>query len=166
MKISEYYEAIKARSLQQHKVSAGRKITAAKTSIITIISLVATLSLCACQNDQLALNNNTIVATDSAYETLCEYGIEIYDSNTNTYVSNSVDDYRKIKDLNESDLLGYYELLGMDESEKVVQALGYASWDDFLLKNNYVKASGEPDFGTWKRTEQEKIGKESEGYHK
>lgn len=54
----------------------------------------------------------------------------------------------------------------MDESEKVVQALGYESWNDFLIKNNYVNKNGKPDFNKWKRTMQENIGKESEGYHK
>ena len=167
MNIQELYSKIKEKSLimQKNRLKPYKK-TITKQSLITILALASTISLCACQTDQLTLNNNTSIVKDQAYETWYEYGIKVYDSKAEEYVSNSVEDYKRIENLSEDDLLGYYALLGMNESEKVVQALGYEGWDDFLIKNNYVNEQGKPDFSKWKRTMQENIGKESEGYHK
>ena len=62
----------------------------------------------------------------------------------------TVDDYKNMKYLSENDLIGYYNVLGEEESEKVVQALGYDGWDDYLTKNNYLR-DGKPSFIEWER---------------
>lgn len=56
--------------------------------------------------------------------------------------------------------MGFYKVLRLEESEKVVQALGYANWNDFLIKNGYVNKEGKPEMGLWTRSEYIKYGKQ------
>ena len=166
MNIQELYNKTQENSLKNSKIikkTTKKQIT--KQMIIAIITISSALSMCACQSNDMYLNYNTTLERDEAYQTLTEYGIQVYNENDD-YVSHSVEDYKKIEGLNEVDLLGYYSLLGMNESEKVVQALGYENWNDFLIKNNYVNENGKPDIYKWKRAMQENNEKESEGYHK
>ena len=47
-------------------------------------------------------------------------------------------------------ILGYYWLLGKDETEKVLQANGYLGWNDYLIRCGATTIKGKPSFSIWK----------------
>ena len=87
---------------------------------------------------------------DFIYEDLEKYGILGKENVT-------PEDYRRIEGLNEEQLIYYYSTYGKDASEKVVQALGYEEWDEFLQKKGYINQKGEPDISEWVYEEYQKI---------
>lgn len=73
-------------------------------------------------------------------------------------------DYSKIEDLSEKDLFGMLAYLGKEESEKVVQALGYTGWDNYLSMNGYFDESGNPSITVFRNmTESELVEEYREG---
>ena len=73
--------------------------------------------------------------------------------------NSTVEDYKKIKELSEDDLIVLCFSLGTKECEKIVQAFGYENWDEFLIQNNYTNIKGKPDFTQWQVSEYRKINK-------
>lgn len=63
--------------------------------------------------------------------------------------SNRIEDYRKIKELNNKTLIGFHAMLSNKEFEKVVKAMGYDSFDDFLIENDYLDQNGQPSWTVW-----------------
>src|SRR5574344_1471083 len=58
-------------------------------------------------------------------------------------------DYTKLEGLSEDDLYGFSCYLGYNEAEKVVQALGYKSWDNYFAMKGYVDKEGKPSREVW-----------------
>ena len=77
-------------------------------------------------------------------------GIQCYDENGNL-IPKTVEDYRKLYYLSEENLIGYYRMLHEDkaETEKLVCALGYESWNDFLTQKGHLNSEGEADVRVW-----------------
>ncbi len=46
--------------------------------------------------------------------------------------------------------LGYYWLLGKDETEKVLRANGFLGWNDYLIRCGCTTSNGKPSFSKWK----------------
>lgn len=153
MKINDLYGKCKKLSIiDSVNILKFNKKTISKKSLIAILTIVTSISFCACNKNDIGMNNYSLNNVTEAQQVLEDNNIDYYNYETGEYVSNSVDDYKKIKDLSDENLIGYYELLGKNESEKVVKALGYASWDDYLIKNNYVDDYGNPDLYGWRET--------------
>lgn len=66
-------------------------------------------------------------------------------------------DYSKIKGLSENDLYGMYNYLGYEESEEVVRALGYDSWENYLSMKGYFDSNGKPSIYVWKNYEESRL---------
>ena len=75
---------------------------------------------------------------------LLNAGIKYRDSDGKVIV-NDVETYKKIYNIIEEELIGYYSLLGQEESGKILQILGYEGWDDYLIQNGFVDENNEPD---------------------
>lgn len=69
-------------------------------------------------------------------------------------------DYSKIENLSEDDLYGMFKYLGTSESEKVVQALGYTGWDNYLSMNGYFNVDGEPSIIVYDNMMESKLVRE------
>lgn len=133
-----------------------------------LMALTMSLSLTACSKDKNISKNNE---SESSYEEITDY-----DSKTiSAYVSskiyradaqlklanirycdeygriltNDLDTYKNIQDLNEDDLIGYYKVLGQEESNKILNLLGYSGWNDYLIKHGFVDKNGQPDIKIW-----------------
>lgn len=154
MNIVEIYNNCKQKSINKdvNKLKINKqKIT--KNSLIAIITIATSMSFCACSNkNDIAMHNYTLTNILEAQQTLEDNNLMYYDSETGENIGHSIEEYKQIKDLNDDNLLGYYELLGKDETEKIIKALGYSDWDDYLIKNNYTDSSGNPDFDKWEQT--------------
>lgn len=66
-------------------------------------------------------------------------------------------DYSKIKGLDETDLYGFYQYCGYNESEEVVRALGYESWENYLSMKGYVDKHGQPSVAVWENYEEARL---------
>lgn len=64
-------------------------------------------------------------------------------------LSNDVETYRSIKNLNEDDLIGYYLVLGEKESNKIINVLGYENWNNYLTEKGFINENGEIDIKMW-----------------
>lgn len=76
----------------------------------------------------------------------------LIDNNLNTGPSENGDwcnDYSKIKGLSEDDIYGFYHYCGYEETEEVLKALGYTSWDNYLSRNGYFVREVVPSVEVW-----------------
>lgn len=146
-----YNDAI-AKSINQKKEKLIlNKKHISKQSLIIMLTLTSTISLVSCNPNinQLAVNNYNSIYISEAQQELEKYNIKYYDESTGMLINHSIEEYAQIKTLNENTLIGYYELLGYDECEKIVQALGYNNWNDYLLQKNFIDKNGNPDIKKW-----------------
>lgn len=58
-------------------------------------------------------------------------------------------DYSKVKGLSEDDIYGFYHYFGYEETEEVIKALGYTSWDNYLSVNGYFVREVIPSVEVW-----------------
>ena len=92
---------------------------------------------------------------------LLNAGIKYRDSDGKVIV-NDVETYKKIYNIIEEELIGYYSLLGQEESGKILQILGYEGWDDYLIQNGFVDENNEPDIKLWENSVYEQLQTEYE----
>ena len=92
---------------------------------------------------------------------LLNAGIKYRDSDGKAIV-NDVETYKKIYNIIEEELIGYYSLLGQEESGKILQILGYEGWDDYLIQNGFVDENNEPDIKMWENSVYEQLQTEYE----
>lgn len=130
-----------------------KKIT--KNFFILLTIMFLSISLCACNTNKYSqsviksyLHSKSISAMEVLRANDCLGEDEqILTLDVETYQKLLNEDIR----IYESDLIGYYELLGEKESEKIVIALGYEGWNDYLIKHNYL-VKGEPSIELWKQS--------------
>lgn len=148
-------EICKSNSIGKDKVTklkyTKRKIAAAVlTAAIASFSVVG---LTGCSTADIfapqEISQQLSVYETMAYNEMTYYNIPYY-SSTGEEINNDVSDYKKIENLSEENLIGYYYALGEKECEKVVQALGYNDWNDFLIKNHCYDENGNPSIEAWK----------------
>ena len=73
-------------------------------------------------------------------------------------------DYSKVKGLSEDDLYGFYYYCGYEETEEVIKALGYTSWDNYLSRNGYFVREVIPSLEVWENhVEYELVTERKEG---
>ena len=61
------------------------------------------------------------------------------------YANNSVEQYQSIAEfLNKENMQLYRDALGITEAHKICSVLGYADFNDFLIKNGFVDEQGKP----------------------
>ena len=61
------------------------------------------------------------------------------------YANNSVEQYQSIAEfLNKENMQLYRDALGITEVHKICSVLGYADFNDFLIKNGFVDEQGKP----------------------
>lgn len=92
---------------------------------------------------------------------LLNAGIKYRDSDGKVIV-NDLETYKKIYNIIEEELIGYYGLLGQEESGKILQILGYEGWDDYLIQNGFVNENNEPDIKMWENSVYEQLQTEYE----
>ncbi len=158
----ELMEQIKAKSIGKDKKdilkTSIREMSKKAAAGIAALLMVVTLASCKKDGiDYMALRNYMPTYTQLASSTLIYYHLDCFDYDTKEYIKHSVEDYKRIESLNEINLIGYYRLLGYEECEKVVQALGYEGWDDFLTKKNCFDKEGKPSIEEWERQTEEYI---------
>lgn len=83
-------------------------------------------------------------------------GIKYRDSD-GTVIVNDVETYKKLYNIIEEELIGYYCLLGQEESSKILQILGYEGWDDYLVQNGFINENNEPDIKMWENSVYEQL---------
>ena len=99
--------------------------------------------------------------TSAANTDLINTGIDPFDEDGNK-IEHTVEEYKKLYYLSEDTLIGYYRMLheDKDETEKLVCALGYESWEDFLTQKGHLNDEGEPDIKVWRESEYVRLQKE------
>lgn len=160
------------------KLSGIKRKTALVTSIVSLTLVFSTI--CGCIKDNNYNNNNMnnynviettrnydydyneIVVNDLMKEISSDVRFKMVLSDVDmseNYENNTVEDYKKVMDLEKEDLIGFYYLTSMSdiETEKVIQALGYEDWNDFLIKNNYVDQENKPNKAVWRNDEKQRI---------
>ena len=168
----EDIEKIKNNSIGTEKKSklVKYKKIIKKSILLSMITLLLIVCVCICKNNFINLNIEQEESISSTYEKLDYNEIGTYILYTNDFIFEDLEkygilgkenvtpeDYKRIEGLNEDQLIYYYITYGKDASEKVVQALGYQEWDDFLQKNEHVNEKGEPDIAEWVYEEYQKI---------
>ncbi len=71
----------------------------------------------------------------------------------------TANDYRKIEELNESHIYGFYILADEQTTDEVCKALGYRDLADYLKQAGYADKHGLPDIIRWKNAERARIAK-------
>lgn len=71
--------------------------------------------------------------------------------------------YCQIKDLSEQDLYGFVKYCGYAEAEKVLGALGYESWNNYLSMKGYFDKDGKPSRLVWENYEETRLINEEKG---
>ena len=66
-------------------------------------------------------------------------------------------DYSTIEGLSEKDIYGFLQYCGYDETEKVIQTLGYDSWHNYLARKGYMGADGRPSIKVWENYAEYKL---------
>lgn len=162
-----------------------------KKAMTAMLITALSLSLCACNNKKqtievpnvdtnivVQIDRDDISATDYDFDYKTISGIKsdkiakaraqlkianiIYCDEYGRILSNDVEVYKSLKDLDESDLIGYYSILKKNESEKIIIALGYEGWDDYLIQYGYVDEDGKPQIEMWEYSVYENMQKEME----
>lgn len=168
-----------------------------KLTLVSLILIFLSSGLVGCNQNDYSYNNSnsnklttsytTVVSNDSInnefgeYETLKYQRIRLYELldsykmddysivNLRRNYNYGVEDYKNIKELDESYLYMFYVDTTLDNVQTVCQALGYENLDDFMIKNEYVNKEGKPDVNVWHRKNKENINKlmkEEYGYNK
>lgn len=75
-----------------------------------------------------------------------------YRTDDGKVLNNDIETYKKIYNITEDELIGYYMLLGREESDKILQILGYEGWDDYLTQSGFVNVENEPDIKMWENS--------------
>ena len=144
MNIENIYENSKRNSIGKDKkqklIKKVKKISTAM--LVSLIAITSGVSLTACQDPNYTTKMVSLYIFD-AQEIFEKYGLDY----GKKY---SVEDYMKIPDINDNNLIGFYEMRGREECEKIAQALGYDGIDDYLVKNGYVNSNGEPSIKKWR----------------
>lgn len=119
-----------------------------------IVAVVTTTALCAtgCAKFNEKYGYSKQLANDYNREFKYEAKDIMEKYNLDPTASHTVIEYAVlVPELSEENISGFYQLLGQEESEKLVQLLGYSDWNDYLIKHNYVDNNGNPSFDKWKR---------------
>ena len=167
---NELIDNVKNNSICSNKEKfTVRKKTIKKSLFMLSMAVIITLTATACVGQKSnSVNQNTNSTNSiSISETSdqipdVDLDFDLYIASINKrvdqylYINNmdytnreyTVEEYKSMKYLSEDDLIGYYNILGVKESEKVVQALGYKDWNDYLISNGYIK-DGQPSFDEW-----------------
>lgn len=162
-------------------IKGTKKIS--KKALTLLVALVMATSLTACSSYQIIQNedgNTGIVysqeyidyhegvssstgITDRVKEILENYGIS-----PSKLADNDISIYEQIFEISESDLIGYYRLLGESECEKILKVLGYQGWEDYLSVKGYFDENGEPSIAIWEYETYIALGQQVElgGYTK
>ena len=76
---------------------------------------------------------------------------------------NWCNDYSSVEGLSKDDIYGFYHYCGYAETEKVLRELGYASWNNFLVREGYYDESGAPSLEVWENyAEADLVGEQRE----
>ncbi|MBR6690249.1 MAG: hypothetical protein IKL65_02845 [Bacilli bacterium] len=164
-------EVIKKNSIGNNKKSEYSKQTKniSKKTLSILLAVILSLSITACTEidttKEIFYPYSEI--TDIDYSEVNEYINDntyellmiLKENNIDLNGNSTVEDYKKIKELSEDDLIVLCFSLGTKECEKIVQAFGYENWDEFLIQNNYTNIKGKPDFTQWQVSEYRKINK-------
>lgn len=155
--IKERLLEAKKRSIEEAKIKKAAAITRKKEiqkkrkikriAIITAATLAAGYLGVKTYNSVEKYVNMNHAESIIEYQTenkLRELGIEFKDKES---LKNA--DYSSLKNISEKQLYGYYLVLGGNETEKILQYMGYNSWGQFLNMNGYFDHSGAPSMGVW-----------------
>ncbi len=149
---------------------------ALSVSLLTLLLTFSTSSLIGCAKSEDSSKDSKYVDKYYGYSV---YSIYLYENsraialmekyNLTNYTQNTqngierrnynytADDYKKIKELNETYIHGVYNICILDNVNEVCKALGYADFNDFLVKNSYVNSKGEPSIDAWAEADLKQI---------
>lgn len=145
-----YKDSMKNSIGKDKKGKISKKIKKiAVASFAVLISIASGVSLCSC-TDPSAVNYINVTYSHDAASIYEKYNMDKYGSYT-------VEDYSKMPDINDDNLIGFYEFKGKEECNKIAQALGYDDLNDYLVKHDYVTADGRPSVSAWREYYADKI---------
>lgn len=130
-----------------------------RKALVSVLLLMLCLCICACSEiiyAEVALyNERKFIVLAEAFE---ENGMGVWQADY------TVEEYEKVKDIfSEDDALLYYDKLGEDECNKIMSALGYEDYDDFLISKGYVDKNGKADRYRYRMDTHKRITKEMTG---
>lgn len=172
------FEKMKVNSIGNDKISEYKpikkqiKFKFAKIAIITMLSMTC---LTGCGNMISQDRNVTEQTIESNYNGYSLYDIHVFENyRLNTLLNNynlteyeennrvrsysyTVEDYKQISELDDSYLYAFYNMCDTQTVTTVCNALGYQDLNDYLIKNNYITKSGNPDTYEWSEANSENI---------
>lgn len=148
------------------KLSKKKMKNLALKSAIVVISLTALMKIGPSVYEKIdyALDVKEVSNTkaEEARDLLIKYDLNDEPKYDNLWFN----DYSKITELSTDDLYGFYQYFGYSETEKVLGALGYNSWYNYLSKNGYYDNQGYPSVEVWENYEESDLVNEKRGVHK
>ncbi len=169
-KLLDIYEQLKTNSIGKEKVCKYSKKsvgTILKSTMLSFTALLCMAGVVGCKENSNQINSSNSI--EQVTEETPKYDFHGYDYNeivnyskarvkemlddnnyTNYEMSDngyrcsynySKDDYKKLADLDESMLYGFYNLTDKKTLNEVCKALNYESFNDYLQKNNYANDS-------------------------
>ena len=175
--VKEIYDNLKKNSICNDRIKMNLKKIVIP-SILSLSTIFVSLSLYIDHQKNNYMDNNitqyesgrtyNYTYIQSVVDNLISYEIsnvrmKLVTNNIDTgngiNLNNSVEDYKTIHDLNKKDLYGFYELVQRNEieTEKVIKALGYNDWKDFLIKENCIDRDGKASIAVWRNDEKQRI---------
>lgn len=92
----------------------------------------------------------TMYQVNRVYDLLNSYNLNDFSYNGNKkHYNYTSEDFKKIKELDESYLYGFYLVSDRETLNEVCISLGYNDIKDYLIKNNYVDKDNNPDVNVW-----------------
>lgn len=130
-----------------------------RKALVSVLLLMLCLCICACSEIIYAevglYNERKFIVLAEAFE---ENGMDAWQPDY------TVEEYEKVKDIfSKDDALLYYDKLGEDECNKIMMALGYEDYDDFLISKGYVDKNGKADRDRYRMDTHKRITKEMTG---
>lgn len=176
-KLKRIYERAVANSVGKDKKCEYKKTiknAIVKTATVTLILTLIASGLVGCEGKYKIDSDGELKITStenqfSTYEIACYQDSRVYnllaDYNFTNYevvgtkrnYHYTAENYKKIKELDESYLYGFYVITTHETTNEVCKALGYQDLKDFLISNNYVDKNNNPDISVWYKQNKEKI---------
>lgn len=153
-----------------------------KKVLATLCAILITISISACSTTKFQVETSTKSPVSISNYDIDHNYVDIYVSSTvgnlEFYMkendmefygefNNSIDEYNEIKQyLKEEDVIIYYDRLGKEECNKILQTFGYNDINDYMVQNGYVDSNGEPSIQVLTYSTYERITQDMKGNSK
>lgn len=146
-------KSIKAMKIKKAKAQKKKQIEERKRKFIKMAALLAAATAAALVvskagsniKTQIDIKNASNIVEEETNAKLKKIGVDVDDDSTIEAA-----DYNKLgKNISDQELYGYFLNLDYNETEKILQAMGYRDWGDYLVKKGYFDTYGAASFEVW-----------------